>query len=60
MITEENLAKKFIGKGFWLYLFTFLSAPLAYKNDFVARCERCRIWNFLWNRKSDNTFISAQ
>ncbi len=30
MITEENLAKKFIGKGFWLYLFTFLSAPLAY------------------------------
>lgn len=30
MLQEETLAKKFIHRGFWLYLFTFLSAPLGY------------------------------
>lgn len=30
MLNEESLAQKFIKKGFWLYLFTFLSAPLGY------------------------------
>ena len=28
--TEETLAEKFIKKGFWLYLFTFLIAPIGY------------------------------
>jgi len=27
---EETLAQKFVKKGFWLYLFTFLVAPLSY------------------------------
>lgn len=30
LLAEEELAKKFIKKWFWLYLFTFLSAPLWY------------------------------
>lgn len=30
MLKEESLAKKFIQKGFWLYLFTFLIAPIGY------------------------------
>ncbi len=27
---DETLAQKFVKKGFWLYLFTFLVAPLSY------------------------------
>lgn len=27
---EEALSRKFIRRGFWLYFFTFLTAPLAY------------------------------
>lgn len=30
MLQEETLSEKFIKRGFWLYLFTFLSAPLGY------------------------------
>ncbi len=30
MLNEETLAQKFVKKGFWLYLFTFLGAPLGY------------------------------
>jgi O-antigen/teichoic acid export membrane protein len=30
MIHEEALAKKFVQKGFWIYLFAFLIAPLWY------------------------------
>lgn len=30
MLQEETLARKFVRKGFWLYLFTFLIAPLGY------------------------------
>lgn len=30
MLNEETLSQKFIKKGFWLYIFTFLGAPLAY------------------------------
>ncbi len=28
--THESLTKKFINRGMWIYLFTFLSAPLGY------------------------------
>ncbi len=28
--TQESLTKKFINRGMWIYLFTFLSAPLGY------------------------------
>ncbi len=28
--TNESLTKKFIERGMWIYLFTFLSAPLGY------------------------------
>ena len=27
---EETLAQKFVKRGFWLYLFTFLAAPFSY------------------------------
>lgn len=30
MLQEETLARKFVQKGFWLYLFTFLIWPLGY------------------------------
>jgi stage V sporulation protein B len=30
MLQEETLARKFVRKWFWLYLFTFLIAPLGY------------------------------
>ena len=30
LLKEEALADKFIKKGFWIYLFTFLIAPLGY------------------------------
>lgn len=30
MLQEETLARKFVKKGFWLYIFTFLIAPLWY------------------------------
>ena len=28
--SEETLAQKFVKKGFWLYLFTFLIGPIGY------------------------------
>lgn len=30
MLNEESLSQKFIRRGFWLYVFTFLAAPLGY------------------------------
>lgn len=30
MLQEETLSQKFVRKGFWLYFFTFISAPLGY------------------------------
>jgi len=35
MIHEESLARKFVKKGFWLYLFTFILWPIGYITKMV-------------------------
>lgn len=39
MIHEESLEKKFVNKWFWLYLFTFLSAPLWYVINIILSSD---------------------
>jgi stage V sporulation protein B len=50
MIHEETLAKKFVQKWFWIYLFTFLIAPLGYITRMAISRDLnvSEVWMLYW------------
>lgn len=50
MIHEETLAKKFVQKWFWMYLFTFLIGPLGYITKMVISRDLSveEVWMLYW------------
>lgn len=43
---EESLSRKFIRRGFWLYLFTFLTAPLSYTIKIILARDLPNVHDF--------------
>lgn len=50
MLNEENLAKKFVQKWFWLYFFTALTGPLGYVIKVVISWDLqvAEVWLIYW------------